>query len=104
MALVSYADHMRCCSHFMDGSTSLSALLDRLDDKIDKEGLDFLNPGRLFACCHFFSVAALPHARLLAAALAHKKVSQPTRATECRGKKANKMCSNGWGCYRSSAL
>ena len=35
-------------SHFMDGSTTLSSLLDRLDDKLDKEGLDFLNPGRYF--------------------------------------------------------
>ena len=40
----------------MDGSTTLSSLLDRLDDKLDKEGLDFLNPGRCFAPVTFVGI------------------------------------------------
>jgi predicted ABC-class ATPase len=33
-------------NNYMDGSTTLSVLLDKLQEKINKEGLDALNPGR----------------------------------------------------------
>jgi len=76
----------------MDGSTSLSALLDRLDDKIDKEGLDVLNPGRLL----FVVTSSLSPLAARGRARAHTTVSDDTRD------RVSKRCGND--CVRSSAL
>ena len=61
----------------MDGSTTLSSLLDRLDDKLDKEGLDFLNPGRCFAPVTFVGIGrrcAYPYARTLTCTCMHSDI------------------------------
>ena len=40
--------HTHTHSNYMDGNTTLLVLLDKLEDKIDKEGLDALNSRRYF--------------------------------------------------------
>jgi len=43
---MNHVAHTHPHSNFMDGATTLSSVLDKLEAKIDKEGLDALMPGR----------------------------------------------------------